>query len=72
MDKQINDQVQVVRQDVKGLKDQLANILGLLSTGRGKTVAENSSQVEVDLNQALEHRTYPTSFPVENPNPVLQ
>ncbi|KAA0041964.1 Gag-pro-like protein [Cucumis melo var. makuwa] len=46
MDEQSNDQVQAVRQDVKGLKDQLANILGLLSTGRGKTVAENSSQVE--------------------------
>ncbi|TYK15864.1 Gag-pro-like protein [Cucumis melo var. makuwa] len=92
MDEQTNDQVQAVCQDVEGLKDQLAKILELLTTGRGKSVAGISSQVEVDLNQVLEDmpvyppgfipqrsssprmvdRTYPTSFPAQNPNPTTQ
>ncbi|TYK01185.1 uncharacterized protein E5676_scaffold2044G00270 [Cucumis melo var. makuwa] len=60
MDEQTNDQVQVVCQDVEGLKDQLAKILELLTTGRGKSVAGISSQVEVDMNQVLEDITaYP-------------
>ncbi|KAA0055641.1 uncharacterized protein E5676_scaffold16G00050 [Cucumis melo var. makuwa] len=51
MDEQTNDQVQAVRQDVKRLKAQLAKILELLTSGRGKSVAGTSSQVEVHLNQ---------------------
>ncbi|TYK05802.1 uncharacterized protein E5676_scaffold98G003080 [Cucumis melo var. makuwa] len=51
MDEQTNDQVQAVRQDVEDLKDQLAKILELLTTGRGKSVTGASSQVEVNLNQ---------------------
>ncbi|KAA0061241.1 uncharacterized protein E6C27_scaffold455G00760 [Cucumis melo var. makuwa] len=63
MDEQTNDQVQAVRQDVEGLKDQLAKILELLTTGRGKSVAGTSSQVEVDLNQVLEDMpAYPPGF----------
>ncbi|TYK16525.1 uncharacterized protein E5676_scaffold21G003390 [Cucumis melo var. makuwa] len=54
MNEQTDDQVQAVRQDVEGLKDQLTKILGLLTTGRGKSVAGTSSQVEVDRNQVLE------------------
>jgi len=63
MDEQTNDQVQAVRQDVEGLKDQLAKILELLTTGRGKSVTGISSQVEVDLNHVLEDMTaYPQGF----------
>ncbi|XP_016903363.1 uncharacterized protein LOC107992146 [Cucumis melo] len=63
MDEQSNDQVQAVRQDVEGLKDQLTKILELLSTGRGKSVVWISSQVEVDLNHVLEDMTaYPQGF----------
>ncbi|TYK24129.1 Gag-pro-like protein [Cucumis melo var. makuwa] len=54
MDEQTNDKVQAVHQDVEGLKDQLANILELLTTARGKSVTGTSSQVEVDLNHVLE------------------
>ncbi|KAA0032021.1 Gag-pro-like protein [Cucumis melo var. makuwa] len=88
MDEQSNDQVQAVRQDVEGLKDQLAKILELLTTGRGKSVAGISSQVEVDLNQVLEDMTtYPPGFtpqqsssprivdrtyPTQNPNTTTQ
>ncbi|XP_050939299.1 uncharacterized protein LOC127148916 [Cucumis melo] len=85
MDEQTNDQVQAVRQDVEGLKDQLAKILELLTTGRGKSVTGISSQVEVDLNQVLEDMpAYPPGFtpqrsssprmtyPTQNPNPITQ
>ncbi|TYK22648.1 uncharacterized protein E5676_scaffold195G00880 [Cucumis melo var. makuwa] len=51
MDEQTNDQVQAVSQDIKGLKNQLANVLELLTTGRGKSVAGTSAQVEIDLNR---------------------
>ncbi|XP_050941529.1 uncharacterized protein LOC127149709 [Cucumis melo] len=69
MDEQTNDQVQAVRQDVEGLKDQLAKILELLTTGRGKSVAGTSSQVEVDLNQVLEDiLAYPPSFTPQRPS----
>ncbi|KAA0033190.1 Gag-pro-like protein [Cucumis melo var. makuwa] len=71
MDEQSNDQVQAVRQDVEGLKDQLTKILELLSTGRGKSVVWISSQVEVDLNHVLEDMTaYPqdhVSDPISTP-----
>ncbi|KAA0060308.1 RNA-directed DNA polymerase (Reverse transcriptase), Ribonuclease H-like protein [Cucumis melo var. makuwa] len=85
MDEQTNDQVQAVRQDVEGLKDQLAKILELLTTGRGKSVVGISSQVEVDLNQVLEDMpAYPLGFTpqrsssphmtyaTQNPNPITQ
>ncbi|KAA0025556.1 Gag-pro-like protein [Cucumis melo var. makuwa] len=85
MDEQTNDQVQAVCQDIEGLKDQLAKILELLTTGRGKSVAGISSQVEVDLNQVLEDMpAYPPGFtlqrlssprmtyPTQNPNPITQ
>ncbi|KAA0065919.1 uncharacterized protein E6C27_scaffold538G001030 [Cucumis melo var. makuwa] len=60
MNEQIKDQVQAVRQDIEGLKDQLANILELLNTGRGKNVARTSLQVEVDLNHDM--HAYPPGF----------
>ncbi|KAA0063248.1 Gag-pro-like protein [Cucumis melo var. makuwa] len=85
MDEQTNNQVQAVRQDVEGLKDQLAKILKLLTTGRGRSVTGISSQVEVDLNQVLEDMpAYPPGFtpqrsssprmtyPTQNPNPITQ
>ncbi|KAA0050803.1 Gag-pro-like protein [Cucumis melo var. makuwa] len=85
MDEQTNDQVQAVRQDVEGLKDQLAKILELLTIGRGKSVTGISSQVEVDLNQVLEDMpAYPPGFTpqrsssprmtysTQNPNPITQ
>ncbi|KAA0054570.1 uncharacterized protein E5676_scaffold519G00030 [Cucumis melo var. makuwa] len=85
MDEQTNDQVQAIRQDVEGLKDQLAKILELLTTGRGKSVAGISSQVKVDLNQVLEDMpAYPPGFtpqrsssphmtyPTQNPNLITQ
>ncbi|KAA0038979.1 uncharacterized protein E6C27_scaffold84G00600 [Cucumis melo var. makuwa] len=85
MDEQTNDQVQAVRQDVEGLKDQLAKILELLITGRGKSVTRISSEVEVDLNLVLEDMpAYPPGFtlqrsssprmtyPTQNPNPITQ
>ncbi|XP_050941512.1 uncharacterized protein LOC127149694 [Cucumis melo] len=85
MDEQTNDQVQAVRQDVEGLKDQLAKILELLTTRRGKSVAGISSQVEVDLNQVLEDMpAYPPGFtsqrsssprmtyPTQNPTSITQ
>ncbi|XP_050938836.1 uncharacterized protein LOC127148683 [Cucumis melo] len=63
MDEQTNDQVQVVRQEVEGLKDQVVKILELLTTRRGKSVAGTLSQVEVDLNQILEDMpAYPPGF----------
>ncbi|KAA0056366.1 uncharacterized protein E5676_scaffold120G003010 [Cucumis melo var. makuwa] len=63
MDEQTNDQIQAVRQDVEGLKDQLAKILESLTTGRGKSVTGTSSQVEVDLNEVLEDMpAYPPGF----------
>ncbi|KAA0046900.1 putative RNA-directed DNA polymerase [Cucumis melo var. makuwa] len=63
MDEQTNDQVQSVCQDVEGLKDQLTKVLKLLTTGRGKSAAGTSSQVEVDLNQVLENMpAYPPNF----------
>ncbi|KAA0056810.1 Gag-pro-like protein [Cucumis melo var. makuwa] len=85
MDEQTNDQVQAVRQDVEGLKDQLAKILELLTTARGKSVTGISSQVEVDLSQVLEDMlAYPSGFtsqrssnprmtyPTQNPNSITQ
>ncbi|TYK07484.1 glial fibrillary acidic protein-like [Cucumis melo var. makuwa] len=69
----IEIEVQAVRQDIEGLKDQLAKILELLTTGRGKSVAETSSQVEVDLNQVLENMpAYPPGFtPQRSSNPRM-
>ncbi|KAA0041627.1 uncharacterized protein E6C27_scaffold93G001010 [Cucumis melo var. makuwa] len=63
MDEQTNDQVQAIRQDIEGLKDQLAKVLKLLTTRREKRVVETSSQVEVDLNKVLENiPAYPPGF----------
>ncbi|XP_050946189.1 uncharacterized protein LOC127143778 [Cucumis melo] len=73
MDEQTNDQVQAVRQDVEDLKDQLAKILELLTTGRGKSVTGASSQVEVNLNQVLEDMSaYPSDFtPQKSSSPCM-
>ncbi|TYK23253.1 uncharacterized protein E5676_scaffold142G003040 [Cucumis melo var. makuwa] len=61
MDEQTNDQAQVIHQDVEGLKDQLAKILELLTTGRGKEFCRDfitsESRFELDVVIPLKFKT---------------